>query len=188
MDRSSVSRRDFVAASTGVAASAWLVNHVGVGEALAYAAQAASGARYAALTPAEVRELDAVTSTLVPSDGTPGAKEAHVVRFIDRSLATWAKDQKKGLEDALAALAKYTGEQRPGTTSFATLPAADRVKVMEGFEKDHGAEFGALFMPTVAGMFTNPSYGGNANKVGWALMGFTDQFSWKPPFGYYDRA
>ena len=51
-----------------------------------------------------------------------------------------------------------------------------------------GGEFGALLFPTMAGMFTNPSYGGNANKVGWALMGFTDQFSWKPPFGYYDRA
>jgi len=117
MDSSSVPRRDFVAASTGVAAGAWLVTHAGVGEALAYAAQAA-----------------------------------------------------------------------PPQTRYAALAAADRVKVMEGFEKDHGGEFGALLFPTMAGMFTNPSYGGNANKVGWALMGFTDQFSWKPPFGYYDRA
>lgn len=191
MESSSVTRRDFVAATTGVAASAWLAMHAGVDEAMAYAAQEASQAapqaRYAALNAGQVRELDAITSTLVPSDGTPGAREANVVRFIDRSLSTWARDQKAPLEGALAALATFVGEQHPGTATFSALSAADRVKVLEAFEQAHGQEFGALLFPTMAGMFSNPSYGGNTNKVGWQLVGFKDQFSWTAPFGYYDR-
>ena len=186
-----VSRRDFVAAAaTGVAASAWLAQGNGdLHAAAAYAAAAGSQDRYTVLTPDQVRELDAVTSTLVPSDGTPGAREAKVVRFIDRSLGTWAADQKPGLERALKALADFVVAERPGTASFSALKPADRTAVLEGFERAHGQEFnGGFLFPTLAGMFTNPSYGGNANKVGWALLGFRDQFSWQAPFGYYDRA
>ena len=28
--------------------------------------------------------------------------------------------------------------------------------------------------------------GGNKDKVGWKLIGFQDDFLYKPPFGYYD--
>ena len=188
MKERSVSRRGFVAGVSGAAASAWLVSNGDLHAAAAYAVQAGAQDRYTVLAAEQVRELDAVTSTLVPSDGTPGAREARVVRFIDRSLATWAKDQRPQIEGALKALADYVAKERPGTTTFSALAAADRIKVMEGFEQAHGREFnGGFYFPTIAGMFTNPSYGGNANKVGWSLMGFKDQFSWAAPFGYYDR-
>src|SRR6185369_16119096 len=100
-----------------------------------YASQAGAQDKYTTLTPEQARELDAVTSTLVPSDGTPGAKEAKVVRFIDRSLGTWAKDQKPEVEGALKVLAEYVAKERPGTASFSALKPADRVKLMEGFEQ-----------------------------------------------------
>ena len=187
MDADSVSRRDFVSVVSGAAASGWILSHAGVADALEFAAQSAPQDKYTALSAAQVRELDAVTSTLVPSDGTPGAKEAKVVRFIDRSLATWAAEQKPNLEKSLAALTQFVAEQRPGTATFAALAPADRIAVLEAFEKAHGDDFGGLFFPTMMGMFANPSYGGNANKVGWQLMGFKDQFSWSTPFGYYDR-
>jgi gluconate 2-dehydrogenase gamma chain len=41
---------------------------------------------------------------------------------------------------------------------------------------------------TVAGMFALPGYGGNRDKLGWALLGFEDHHAWQPPFGYYDAA
>ena len=188
MENPSVSRRDFVAVATGVAASVWLAPTPALHAAAVQAAHAGAQDKYSNLTADQVRELDAVTSTLVPTDGTPGAREAKVVRFIDRSLGTFAKDQKPQIEAALKALAEYTAKERPGTTAFSALKPADRTKVMEGFEQAHGREFnGAFFFPTMAGMFTSPSYGGNTNKVGWSLMGFKDQFSWAAPFGYYDR-
>ena len=184
----SVSRRGFVTAMSGAAAAVWLAPSSDLHAAAAYAAQAGTHDRYMNLTPDQVRELDAVTSTLVPSDGTPGAHEANVVRFIDRSLGTFAKDQKPQVEGALRALAEYVAKERPGTATFSALNPVDRTKVLEGFEHAQGAEFnGGFFFPTMAGMFTNPSYGGNTNKVGWSLMGFKDQFSWQAPFGYYDR-
>jgi gluconate 2-dehydrogenase gamma chain len=135
-----------------------------------------------------VRELDAITSTIVPTDDTPGAREARVVRFMDRSLATWAKDQKPQVEAALKALGDFLAARRNGSRLFASVPVAEREKLLQEFEQAHGGEFnGGFWFPTMAGMFANPSYGGNANKAGWKLMGFTDQFSWAAPFGYYDR-
>jgi len=38
------------------------------------------------------------------------------------------------------------------------------------------------------GMFSHPEHGGNYQKIGWQLIGYRDQYSWAPPFGYYDRA
>jgi gluconate 2-dehydrogenase gamma chain len=35
----------------------------------------------------EIRTLDAATARIIPTDGDPGAREAHVVRFIDRYLS-----------------------------------------------------------------------------------------------------
>ena len=183
-----ITRREALAALTGAAASAWAAADPRIAEAATWAAQAASQQGYQVLTAAQARELDAVTSTIVPTDGTPGAREARVVRFMDRSLATWAKAQKPQVEAALKALADFVAKQDPARKSFASVPAAERTAVLEAFEKEHPAEFnGGFWFPTMAGMFSNPSYGGNANKVGWTLEGFTDQFSWAPPFGYYDR-
>ena len=187
-DESTVTRRSFVAAASGAVASAWLMPTGELHAAAVHAAQAAAQDKYTVLTPDQVRELDAITSTLVPTDGTPGAKEAKVVRFIDRSLGTWAKDQKPQIEGALKSLSEYVAKQYPGMATFSALKPADRIKALEGFEQAHGGEFnGGFWFPTMAGMFTNPSYGGNNNKVGWSLMGFKDQFSWAAPFGYYDR-
>lgn len=187
-EEGSVSRRGFVATMGGAAASVWLVATKDLHAAATHAAQAGAQDKYKVLTAEQVRELDAVTSTLVPSDGIPGAREAKVVRFIDRSLGTWAKDQKPAIEGALKALSEYVAKERPGTAAFSALKPDERTKVMEGFEQAHDSEFKAAFwFPTMAGMFTNPSYGGNNNKTGWSLMGFKDQFSWAAPFGYYDR-
>ena len=190
MDEHELSRRAFVAAMSGAAASVWLAaSDAELHAAALQAAQAGAQDKYEVLTPAQVRELDAVTSTIVPSDGTPGAREAKVVRFIDRSLNDWAKEQKPQIEASLKALSDFVAKNRRGTATFSAVPEADRTKLLERFEKAHGDEFNAGFwFPTIAGMFTNPSYGGNANKVGWSLMGFKDQFSWAAPFGYYDRA
>lgn len=188
-DGRGLSRREAVAAVMGAGMSAWmLADAETIRAVVAQVAQAAAQDRYQVLSAAQVRELDAVTSTIVPTDGTPGAREARVVRFIDRSLATWAAGQKPQVEGALKTLAAFVARQRPGASSFADVPARDRTALLQKFEEAHGAEFnGGFWFPTMVGMFANPSYGGNANKVGWQLMGFRDQFSWAPPFGYYDR-
>ena len=39
---------------------------------------------------------------------------------------------------------------------------------------------------TVIGFFARPEHGGNANKIGWKLIGYDDSLNFKPPFGFYD--
>ena len=188
MSGGELNRRDFVAALSGIGASAWLAADPRVLRPIVESLSSArSQDKYAVLTPEQVRELDAVTSTIVPTDDTPGAKEAKVVRFIDRSLAGWAADQKGQILGALKTLGDFVAKERKGKRSFAAVPTAERTKLLERFEQAHGGEFNGIWFPTMAGMFANPSYGGNENKVGWKLVGFDDRFSWQAPFGYYDR-
>ena len=42
------------------------------------------------LTPEEARQVDAITVQIIPTDDTPGAREAGALYFVDRSLHTWA--------------------------------------------------------------------------------------------------
>ncbi|MDH4256161.1 MAG: gluconate 2-dehydrogenase subunit 3 family protein, partial [Gammaproteobacteria bacterium] len=51
---------------------------------------------------------------------------------------------------------------------------------------EHTPFFGGMRFLTVLGLLALPSYGGNAGKLGWKLVGFVDQHAWQPPFGHYD--
>lgn len=133
------------------------------------------------------KDLDAATAQIVPSDGTPGAREAGVMHFIDQAIATVAPEMKGPLTAVVGALNGEAAKRFPGKGRYAALAAAQQHDVMAWLEKENAGLFGLLKGVTVTGMFANPSYGGNKNKAGWKLLGFRDQFSWSPPFGYYDR-
>lgn len=184
---SDISRRGFIAAAGGAVAAVWLT---------ADAASLLASGRHASLssdddpfkflTADQAADLDAATSQLIPSDGTPGAHEARVVYFIDQSLATWAKEQRPVFSSGIAELRKRASAAVPGATSFASLTAEQQRAVIASLEKDKHQFFFALRGATIVGMFANPEYGGNADKTGWKLIGFDDRFSWAPPFGWYD--
>jgi gluconate 2-dehydrogenase gamma chain len=180
------SRRGFLAALAAGTAIAWLEAHSAELR-QAGALAAAGGDDWLVLTPEQAAVLDAVTAQIVPTDGTPGAREAKVVRFIDRSLTTWLKPEHDYFVKVLDTLAAETKKQSPNAASFAALSDADQFAVLQALEKSDPDAFGGLRWLTMLGMFTNPSYGGNFEKTGWKMLGFIDQFAWSPPFGYYDR-
>ena len=186
---SNLSRRTFVATLGTGAAAVWLTAEAR--DLLATGARAAAAARaqtpFKILTADQAADLHAATSRIIPSDGTPGAHEANVVRFIDESLAGFAKDQRDDVNKLVAELQKLAAQQRKGAKSFAALSATDQDAVIAKMEKTKGSHFNDLRGITITGMFANPQYGGNANKAGWKLLGFDDQFSWAAPFGWYDR-
>src|SRR5262245_12275591 len=102
------SRRDFVA-TIGSVGAVWLLSDFAQrSEAIAHAAHQVTQAQPTLqfLTREQATEVEAFTSRLVPSDDTPGAREAGVVYFIDRGLVTWAKDSQKEVLDGLAKLEK----------------------------------------------------------------------------------
>ncbi|HEV8453958.1 MAG TPA: gluconate 2-dehydrogenase subunit 3 family protein, partial [Gemmatimonadales bacterium] len=117
-------------------------------------------------------------------DGTPGAKEAGVILFIDKSLATFAAPQKDFMLGALADLNKKITAKWPGTTSFSALTAAQQDEYLKSIEQT--PFFGQTRFASCVGMFGNPSYGGNQGEAGWKLLGFESHGIYQPPFGYYD--
>ena len=185
-----ISRRGFIAAAGGTLAAAWLTADaaklIAAGEYAERAGNENPPPPFQFLTPAQAADLDAATSQIIPSDETAGAHEARVVYFIDTSLATWAKEQRPEFTKGLAELRTRAANASPPARSFAALSEDQRHAVIASLEKDAHPFFFLLRGATVAGMFSNPSYGGNFEKAGWKLLGFQDRFSWAAPFGWYD--
>jgi gluconate 2-dehydrogenase gamma chain len=180
-----ISRRQFLAASGGAAASIWVAAEAR--DLFAAGLHAAKATRFEVLSDADGADLEAAASQIIPSDGTPGAREARVVYFIDKGLAGFAKQQRPMFEKGLKDLRARVAKAHPGAKSFAALTSAQQIAVLTAMEKEKAPFFDTLRFATVAGMLANPEHGGNANKVGWKMIGFVDQFSWSAPFGWYDR-
>lgn len=189
MRKSRVNRREFVFGLAGTAASTWLAAHAPVLRALgAYAAAADRSEPYAFFTVEQAREFDAISAQIIPTDDTPGAREARVVRFVDRYFATAFKAQQPRMRDDLKLLGDALEKRTPANRSLASLSDAGQIAFLTEFETAERAVFDRLRALTMLGMFSHPMHGGNTGKVGWKLIGFEDRHSWTPPFGYYDRA
>ena len=132
----------------------------------------------------QAAEFDAFSAQIIPTDDTPGAREANVVHFTDYVLSTIDRDQQAPVKDAFKALQEQVAKTVPGAVSFAVLTPALQIEVMKAMENTPA--FGILRGFTLTGFFCDPAMGGNKDKVGWKLIGFEDQFLYKPPFGYYD--
>lgn len=151
-----------------------------------YAASISPEQPYEFFTAGQARLLDAVSAQIVPTDETPGAREAHVVRFADHALATFFKARRANVTGALKQLDKFA-RAYAGRLPFEDRPGPDQIVVLTAFEKKQGQSFNVLRNVTMAGMFSHPEHGGNFNRVGWKLIGYEDRYSWAPPFGFYDR-
>ena len=140
---------------------------------------------YRFFTPQQAADFDAFSAQIIPTDDTPGAREANVVHFTDYLLSTIDRDQQTPVNDAFKTLQEQVAKTVPGATSFAAIGPAQQIAVMKAMEKTPG--FGILRGFTLTGFFCDPSLGGgNKDQVGWKLIGFQDDFLYKPPFGYYD--
>ena len=181
MNADSVTRRTFLAAA-GAAGAAFLAADPALVQAALQHARAAAELslppRFESLTPKEAAGLNAVAMRIFPSDGTPGAKEAGVIHFIDKSLATWAPDMKVPL------VLMLTGLDQAAGGIFAAQTAAQQDALLKAIEQT--PFFGTMRFATIVGMFGNSSWGGNAGQVGWKLLGFQNHGAFQPPFGYYD--
>jgi gluconate 2-dehydrogenase gamma chain len=182
---SNLSRRQFVTSAAASAAAAWLAFETR--DVLAAGLHAMRAEPFQFLNAADAADLEAATAQIIPSDGSPGAREARVVHFIDRSLATFAKDQRGIFAKGVKELRKRSAKIQRGADSFAALSNEHQIAVIAALEKDKHPFFDALRGATIVGMLSTPEYGGNFEKTGWKLIGFNDQFSWAQPFGWYDR-
>ena len=150
------------------------------------AAETASGSRATrSLTPAEAADVEAICAQIIPTDATPGAREAGVLLFVDRALGSFYAPQASAFRSGLAGFQSACRAWRPEAGAFASWPAPQQIEFLHTV--DRTPFFDALRLLTVIGMFSMPSYGGNRDGIGWKLLGFEDLHAFQPPFGHYDR-
>jgi len=180
-DKESVSRRSFLAHASGAFSSGWLSAQwpIFLATATAACSRRDSGDGFVHLDDNLAYTLDAVAEQIIPADGSPGAREAGVIWFIDELLGRWP-NMKGGLEVGAQDL-----DGRSASGRFADLPFDVQTELITEIEA--GSFFSTMRFLTLAGMFAMPSRGGNRDKAGWKLIGFRDQHDWQPPFGYYDE-
>lgn len=190
MTEKSPTRRSFLQLTGSAAGGAWLSMHLPAIEAASlYAREAvrAGGQAFQTLEGGEAKTLAAIAARFFPTDDSPGATEAGVVYFMDRSLGSFFGWMRAPIRDALVALSERVIQDYPEAEDFADLDAAQQDELMAWLEAEQGQPFLLLQILTACGMFGEPAHGGNRNGVGWDLIGFESANAWDPPFGYYDR-
>jgi gluconate 2-dehydrogenase gamma chain len=177
----SVSRREFVAGIAALSA-VWLV----AGSACTRESSwGGDSTKLVHLSPAQAAQVDAITARILPSDGTPGAREAGVVYFVDQSLNGYAKEQAPLFADGLKALGEAVAKKHGSAATFASLTPEQQDAMLHDVEKT--PFFGAMRFATLAGFLSLPKYGGNKDYIGWKFIGQEVVMEHKAPFGWYDR-
>ncbi len=189
MQSANFSRRSLLQAlAATVAAAATPCGWAEVAQALDQAHAAAhigADAKISLLSAAEAADVEAVAAQIIPTDDSPGAREAGVVYFIDRALATFLAQLATDYRAQLADFQAACRAEHPGVVSFASLTSEQQVEYLT--RVDQTPFFNTTRLLTLLGMFSLPAYGGNRDGLGWKLIGFEDRHVFQPPFGYYDR-
>lgn len=192
MEQPTPSRRKFLAAVGNLASAGWIaMNWPQIAAAAEHAGHhggqdmTAPPTTLATLSAAEAAEVDAIANQIVPGGATPGARDAHVIYFIDSALGSFFAEQlpafRKGLADFKSGYAARHGADKP----FSAAPDAQQIAWLQ--EVDRTPFFTAVRRLTVLGLLALPKYGGNHDYLGWKLIGVEDQHAWEPPFGFYDK-
>lgn len=156
--------------------------------------EAQEHARHAAATPntqltyfdrATAAEIEAIAAEIIPTDDTPGAREAGVIYFIDRALATFFQEHREAYRKGLAEVQVKRAAIFPGSSSIASLEPQQQLALVKAI--DGTPFFEMVRAHTMIGFFNSPDEGGNRDYVGWKLLGMEPhQMVFEPPFGYYD--
>ena len=144
-------RRTFL----GAAAAATLTGSAGCG--------GASGA-WRFFTDQEARTLEAMLERLIPEDDTPGARQAGVIRYIDRQLTTHFRQHRETYGKGLAAAA-----------ALADLPPERQDQALRELERNRATRpfFELVLGHAMQGFYGNPRHGGNREFASWRMLGIS---------------
>jgi gluconate 2-dehydrogenase gamma chain len=184
MAEQDLSRRTFVARTLGGAGSTLLLTQIPyLGEAQAYAAARQQSAEQTFLffTPEQAVEIAAVCEQIIPTDDTPGAREAGAVFFIDYALAKYEAENRQAYVDGLRQLADAAAKR--GAPRFSALSSEQQIQALTDLQK--GEFFALVRRHTILGFVGDPIHKGNRGRVGWKHLGFDYQDMYEPPFGDY---
>jgi gluconate 2-dehydrogenase gamma chain len=131
------------------------------------------------LTASESDTLEAIVARLIPTDEDgPGATEARAAHYIDRALTGPLASSRGAYSAGLEAVDGYAETSRG--RRFAELSSEEQdglLTEMENgtatrFSPDSQTFFNLVRAHTIEGTFSDPYYGGNADFVGWDLIGY----------------
>ena len=199
-----LSRRDFLSRGGAAVSAVWLSAHwpaiVAASQHAHQASKSSSPPKFQFFTPEEAAEIDAISARIIPSDETPGAREAGVVYFIDRALATFAVDDQKTYREGLPGLQLRVRELFPALEKFSAATPEQQDQILHSLDeqtdsarrhsRSSGASssfFQAVRVHTIVGFLVDPDSGGNRDGVGWKVIGREPDHIFQPPFGYYDK-
>ncbi|HXH67710.1 MAG TPA: gluconate 2-dehydrogenase subunit 3 family protein [Candidatus Limnocylindrales bacterium] len=198
-------RRDFLQLLGGTASATWLTaNWPALVSAAEHAHQAAKAGNPSleVFTADQAREVEALTACIIPSDQTPGAREAGVVYFIDRALKTFFSEALPVYKKGLEATQKTTAELFSGLPRFSAASEEQKLKIFAHLESESeraasgsrrlapGASpdfFQTLRVHTIFGFLIDPEGGGNRDYAGWKAIDRDPSHSFSAPFGFYDK-
>jgi len=199
-----LSRRDFLSRGSAAVSAVWLSAHwpaiVAAAEHAHQAAKSSAPRKFQFFTPEEAVEIDAISARIIPSDETPGAREAGVVYFIDRALTTFAVDDQKTYREGLPSLQARVRELFPSVEKFSSATPEQQDQILHSLDEQTGPArrhsrpggasssfFQAIRVHTIVGFLVEPDSGGNRDGVGWKVIGRDPEHMFQPPFGYYDK-
>ena len=178
-----IPRRSLLIHSATGAGGAWIISHwpeVLAAQEHAHQATKAGQGRFEFLSPEQAVEVESMAAQIIPTDDTPGAREAKVIYFIDRALTTFDREKQPLYMQGLKDLSTTTRELFPSADKFSSLTSAQQIQLLTAIERT--PFFEQVRVHTIIGFFADPKYGGNQDKIGWKLIGFEDKFHWSPPF------
>jgi gluconate 2-dehydrogenase gamma chain len=136
------------------------------------------------LTQNDAADIESIAALIIPTDETPGAREAGVIHFIDTALATFDQEKQTIYRAGLEQIRKEVATIDSKMQRVADLTPEQQMQLMTRIADSEF--FGVIRTHTVMGFLGMQSRGGNKDNAGWKLIGFEDKFVFEPPFGYYD--
>jgi gluconate 2-dehydrogenase gamma chain len=151
-------------------------------------------------TEQEAKVIVAACERIFPANESgPGATQAGAMIYIDRQLAgPYGTDKYRYTQPPFVESAPghgYQGKENPRETyragiqklgaDFLELEGTGQDERLEALEKTHF--FQLLRQHTIEGMFCDPMHGGNADLIGWQMLGYPGpQMSYRAQIGKYN--
>jgi len=165
-------------------------------------ARSGTPTKFEFFTSEQATEVEAIAARIIPSDETPGAREAGVIFFIDRALKTFASDMGDVYVEGLAQVQAKTHEKFPALEKFSKATPEQQDEILRAIENKAASAarpfgtrppkpdfFETLRQHTIAGFLIDPDAhrGSNLDGVGWKFIGREREHAFHPPFGEYDK-
>lgn len=169
MSRNRYPRRTFVKA-TGTA----------IGGMILAPGCAPSRDRWRFFSNAEATVVEAIAEQIIPADQDAGARDAHVINYIDRQLASVFQEHQETYRNGITGVQQTSNMMFQG--DFESLAWPQQTEVLKTLENGEAAGsiwetvsprsfFGLIRDHTMQGFYGSPRHGGNRELVSFRMIG-----------------